>query len=349
MHVRDVGEFRLIEMLAETLAAEGLEGPDFTGSDAFASRAGIGDDAAAWEGEAGTRVLTTDAMVEGVHFELGLTSWRDLGWKTMVVNLSDVAAMGCAPTCSVVTLGLRDDQQVEGLLEMYRGMADACRSHGGRVVGGDVVRSPVFFVSVAMEGEAGIAGQDGRGIILTRGAAEIGDVIAVTGSLGDSAGGLRMALAGERFDEATAQLQTAHFRPEPRLGAGQALAAAGIRAAMDVSDGLVGDLSKLCQAGKVGAVVRGDDVPVSDVLRRRFPDDWLSLALAGGEDYELLFTGREEAVREVSETVDVPVTMIGEVVEASRGVSVVDANGHAIEANGGGWDHFATGRDGGDR
>ena len=348
MHVRDAGEFRLIEMLAETLAAEGVEGPDLTGSDAFVPRAGIGDDAAAWEGKAGTRVLSTDAMVEGVHFELGLTSWRDLGWKTMAVNLSDVAAMGCIPTCSVVTLGLRDDQQVEGLLEMYRGMADACRSHGGRVVGGDVVRSPVFFVSVAMEGKTGIGGQDGRGIILTRGAAEIGDVIAVTGSLGDSAGGLRMALAGERFDEATAQLRTAHFRPEPRLAAGRALVAAGIRAAMDVSDGLVGDLTKLCEASKVGAVVRGDDVPVSDVLRRRFPDDWLSLALTGGEDYELLFTGREEAVREVSEAVDVPVTMIGEVVEASRGVSVVDANGHAIKANSGGWDHFTTGPDGGD-
>lgn len=348
MHVRDAGEFRLIEMLAETLAAEGVEGPDLTGSDAFVPRAGIGDDAAAWEGEAGTRVLSTDAMVEGVHFDLGLTGWRELGWKTMAVNLSDVAAMGCTPTCSVVTLGLRDDQQVEGLVEMYRGMADACRTHGGRVVGGDVVRSPVFFVSVAMEGEAGIAGQDGRGIILTRGAAEIGDVIAVTGSLGDSAGGLRMALAGERFDEATAQLRTAHFRPEPRLAAGQALVAAGICAAMDVSDGLVGDLSKLCQASKVGAVVRGDDVPVSDVLRRRFPDDWLSLALAGGEDYELLFTGREEAVREASEAGDVPVTTIGEVVEASLGVSVVDGYGHAIEADGG-WDHFATGRDGGDR
>ena len=93
--------------------------------------------------------------------------------------------------------------------------------------------------------------------------------------------------------------------------------------------------------------MRGDDVPVSDVLRRRFPDDWLSLALAGGEDYELLFTGREEAVREASEAVDVPVTMIGEVVEASRGVSVVDGYDHAIEAEGG-WDHFATGPDGGD-
>ncbi len=336
MLVRDTGEFRLIDLLADTLAAEDAEGP----------RLGIGDDAAVWEGESGTRVLTTDTMVEGVHFDLDLTGWRDLGWKAMAVNLSDVAAMGCLPTCSVVTLGLRDDLPVEGLVEMYRGMAEASRSHGGRVVGGDVVRSPVFFVSVAMEGEATVSGPDGRGVSLMRHTAEIGDVIAVTGSLGDSAGGLHLALAGENFENSTERLRAAHFRPEPRLAAGQALASAGIRAAMDISDGLVGDLTKLCDASGVGAVVRGGDVPVSDALRRRLPDKWLSLALTGGEDYELLFTGREETVREASKAVDVPVTIIGEIVEASRGVSVLDADGMAIDTERGGWDHFATGSDG---
>ena len=347
MLVRDTGEFRLIELLAETLATEGVEGPNSKQPPVQGLRLGIGDDAAVWEGEAGTRVLTTDAMVEGVHFDLNLTSWRDLGWKAMAVNLSDVAAMGCLPTCSVVTLGLRDDQQVEGLVEMYRGMAEACRSHGGRIVGGDVVRSPVFFLNVAMEGHASITDTDGGGIILTRDAAEIGEVIAVTGSLGDSGGGLQMAMAGENFDDSTARLRAAHFHPEPRLAAGQALAKTGIRAAMDISDGLAGDLTKLCEASGVGAVVRGNELPVSDPLRWRFPDRWLSLTLTGGEDYELLFTGREETVREVSDAVDVPVTIIGEIVEAPRGVSVVNADGDAIDVEGGGWDHFATGPGGG--
>ena len=349
MLIRDIGEFRLIQLLAETLTFEGVEGPNLKQPDAWSPRVGIGDDAAVWEGEAGTRVLTTDAMVEGVHFELGLTGWRDLGWKAMAVNLSDIAAMGCLPTLSVVTLGLRDNLPVDGLVEMYRGIADACRSHGGRVVGGDIVRSPVFFVSVAMEGQASITEPDGRGAILTRGAAEIGDVIAVTGSLGDSAGGLRIAQAGEGFDDSTERLRAAHFRPEPRLAAGQALARAGIRAAMDISDGLVGDLTKLCEASDVGAVVRGHEVPTSDALRSRFPVDWLSLALTGGEDYELLFTGPEAAIREVTEAVDVPVTIVGEIVDASRGVTVVDADGDAIEANQGGWDHFSTGPSGEDR
>ena len=349
MLVRDAGEFRLIELLAETLDAEGVEGPSFRGSNALRPSIGIGDDAAVWEGEAGTRVLSTDAMVEGVHFELGLTGWSDLGWKAMAVNLSDVAAMGCLPSVSVVTLGLREDLPVEGLVEMYRGIAEACRSHGGQVVGGDIVRSPVFFVSVAMEGQATTAGPDGQDLILIRDAAEIGDVIAVTGSLGDSAGGLRMALAGEGFDDSTARLRSAHFRPEPRLVAGQALMRAGVRAAMDISDGLVGDLTKLCEASGVGAVVRGNDVPVSDALRSRFPGEWLSLALTGGEDYELLFTGRQADVGEVADALDVPVTIVGEIVDESRGVRVVDTDGQDMEQNHGGWDHFAADASGFDR
>ena len=349
MQVRDTGEFRLIELLAETLATEGAEGPEHAGPAAIANGFGIGDDAAVWEGDAGIRTLTADAMVEGVHFDLGLTSWRDLGWKALAVNLSDVAAMGCAPTCSVVTLGLRDDLPVDGLVEMYRGMAEACRAYGGRIVGGDIVRSPVFFVNVAMEGESSVRGQDGEGLILTRAAAEVGDAIAVTGSLGDSAGGLRTALAGKEFDETTTRLHDAHFRPEPRLGAGQALARAGVRAAMDVSDGLVGDLKKLCEASGVGAVVRGGDVPMSDALRSTYPDEALSLALTGGEDYELLFTGRMETIRRASEGMDVPVMAIGEIVEAPAGVTVLDFNGNAIDVDEGGWDHFSGGREKGTR
>ncbi len=344
MLVRDAGEFRLIGLLSEILLNEGVDGLSDACSDEWRLRIGIGDDAAVWDDESGTRVFSTDAMVEGVHFDLTLTGWRDLGWKAMAVNLSDIAAMGCLPGISAVTLGLRDDLPVDGLVEMYRGIAEACRSHGGGVVGGDVVRSPVFFVSVSMEGRASIADRDGRGAVLTRSAAEVGDVIAVTGSIGDSAGGLRMALAGEPFDDSTARLHAAHFRPEPRISVGQALTRAGIKAAIDISDGLTGDLAKLCEAAGVGAIVRASDLPVSDTLRSRFGDDWLSLALSGGEDYELLFTAPEDAVRDELEAGDIPVTIIGEIVEASRGVTVVDAVGNAVLPRGDGWDHFAAGR-----
>ena len=99
-------------------------------------RLGIGDDAAAWSSDAGVSVATTDTLVEGVHFRLEWTGWRDLGWKSMVASLSDVAAMGCSPTAGMVTLGLRSDHEVDDVLELYRGMLDACDRSGGAIVGG---------------------------------------------------------------------------------------------------------------------------------------------------------------------------------------------------------------------
>ncbi len=340
MLVGDIGEFKLIEILTETLDTEGVSQSDHVGADGGTLRLTIGDDAAVWDAPSGTRVFTTDTMVEGVHFVLDQIGWHDLGWKAMAVNLSDVAAMGCLPTYSIVTLGLRDDLPVDGLTEMYRGIAEACREHGGDVVGGDVVRSPVFFVTVAMEGSTTVTNGSDVGVVLTRSAAQVGDAIAVTGTLGDSAGGFRIASAGRPFDDETARLRNAHFRPIPRLDVGQALVKAGVKAAMDVSDGLIGDLTKLCDASGVGAVVHSQKIPVSDELTQKFPDDWLSLALGGGEDYELLFTAPREVVEDVGKAIDLPVTIIGEIVESSRGVTVIDKEGDPIEAASGGWDHF---------
>lgn len=338
MRVRDVGEFHLIDLLADALHADGLSSPHST---AWTLRQGVGDDAAVWEASSGTRVLSTDTMVDGVHFELGRIAWRDLGWKIMAVNLSDIAAMGCAPACSVVTLGLPGDLPVAGLVEMYRGMADVSSVYGGAVVGGDIVGSSVFFVTVAMEGTPVVA-SDGEDVVLLRSAAQAGDIVAVTGMLGDSAGGLRILLDGQPFDSQSVQLADAHFRPSPRIVVGQEIARAGVRAAIDVSDGLLGDLAKLCDASDVGAVVRVQDVPVSPVLRARFPNEWLSLALTGGEDYELLFAAPERAAMDVRDAVSVPVTIVGEIVDSSRGIVVMDECGRTIQTTAGGWDHFQT-------
>lgn len=345
MRVRDVGEFRLIELLADSLRADGLSAPR---SDDWTLLQGVGDDAAVWDASSGRRVLSTDTMVDGVHFELGRIAWRDLGWKVMSVNLSDIAAMGCAPDCSVVTLGLPGDLPVDGLVEMYRGIAEASSLHGGVVVGGDIVRSPVFFVTVAVEGASAVA-VGGEEVVLLRSAAQTGDVVAVTGILGDSAGGLRMLQDGHPFDGESEGLSDAHFRPSPRIDVGQEVARAGGRAAIDVSDGLLGDLAKMCAASGVGAVIRARDVPVGSVLKDRFPNEWLSLALAGGEDYELLFAAPEQAAMDVRAAVSVPVTIVGEIVDAARGVVVVDECGRTIQAGVGGWDHFrpASGSEGG--
>ena len=343
MLVKDVGEFRLIEMLAEVL------GTDPAGRDVVRDEAGfelkksIGDDAAVWKGPAATTVMTSDTMVDGVHFNLDHTGWSDLGWKAMAVNLSDVAAMGCAPLYSTVTLGLKAELPVDGLKDMYRGMAEACRLHGGSIVGGDVVRSPTFFVAVTMTGSAAPSEKRAAGSapLLARDRASVGDVVAVTGSLGCSRGGLRMLLEGLCFDaDVEAHLGDTHNRPTPRVAEGLQLARHGVKAAIDVSDGLVDDLGKLCQASGVGARIVSDRVPVDAFLRRAYRDDWLTFALSGGEDYELLFTADRNAMEQVTSTLDVPATVIGEIVDRSLGVTVVDVSGAVVPAATAGWDHF---------
>ena len=345
MQVKDIGEFRLIDKLAQSIAAENdglIRRLDERG---FRVRLSIGDDAAAWDAPTGVRVLTTDTMVEGVHFNLSQIGWRDLGWKSLAVNLSDVAAMGCTPLYSVITLGLRGDLPVDGLLEMYQGMLDAHRLCGGAIVGGDIVSAPVFFVTVALEGAAVASKGRNPDALLTRNSAMPGDRIAVTGHLGCSGGGLRILLGGyspsRTFDDETAShLRDAHVRPMPRVAQGMTLAEQGVVTAMDISDGLVDDLGKMCKASGVGAVIRADRVPADDILKKAYPDDWLSLALGGGEDYELLFTAPPEVMGRVAAMLGVPVSVIGDIVEGPPDVKVLDRDGSIMPIESGGWDHF---------
>ncbi len=338
MLVKDMGEFGLIDTLAQAIAAENGRLIERAGRRGFRVRVSIGDDAAAWEAPSGLSVMTTDTMVEGVHFNLGQIGWRDLGWKSLAVNLSDVAAMGCAPLFSLITLGLRGELPVDGLVEMYKGMLDAHRGFGGAIVGGDIVSSPAFFVTVALEGAAA-----GGGALLSRHTAAPADKIAVTGRLGCSGGGLRMMLEGRthQYDAETAShLREAHNRPTPRVAEGMALAEGGVLAAMDISDGLMDDLGKMCRASGVGAVVRSELAPADDYLKRAYPDDWLSLALGGGEDYELLFAAPQDVIDRVSPMLDAPVTVIGDIVKAPLEVKVLDSEGNAMNVASGGWDHF---------
>ncbi len=350
MNVEDIGEFRLIDTLAQAIAEENGNLIGRLDERGFRVRLSIGDDAAAWDAPPGVRVLTTDTMVEGVHFNLGQISWRDLGWKSLAVNLSDVAAMGCAPLYSVVTLGLRGDLPVDGLLEMYQGMLDAHRLCGGAIVGGDIVSTPVFFVTVALEGAAVASNPSTKGdALLTRSSAMPGDKIAVTGHLGCSGGGLRILLGSESRsqtfdDETSSHLINAHTRPMPRVAQGITLAKQGVVTAMDISDGLVDDLGKMCNVSGVGAVIRADLVPADGFLKKAYPDDWLSLALGGGEDYELLFTAPQEVMDKIAfpftEGLDVPISIIGDIVEGPSEVKVLDRDGNALPVERGGWDHF---------
>ena len=348
MLVRDTSEFALIDLMAAAFEAQGaqeptvrpelVEGPPTKTRPGYRLLYGIGDDAAAWDAPAGPTVAATDTMVEAVHFTLGTTTWEDLGWKAMAVNLSDIAAMGCEPLYALVTLGLRGDIPVAGLESMCSGMAQAGRKYGCAVVGGDTVSSPVLFVTVAVTG----APPDGAGSpLLSRSAAVPGDAVAVTGSLGCSAGGLRMRQQGLCLPaDVSAHLAAAHDRPVPRVNEGVALARAGVRAAIDVSDGLWDDLGKLSRASGVGAVLRAGRVPVNDYLRTAYPGEAMDLALGGGEDYELLFTAPEDVVQRAQREMDTPIAIIGEVVDEPCGVQILDSSGRPMELPSTGWDHF---------
>ena len=338
MLVRDTSEFALIDLMAAAFEAGGTAAPQSEERLGYRLLQGIGDDAAVWDAPAGPMVAATDTMVEGVHFRLGTTTWDSLGWKAMAVNLSDIAAMGCEPLYALVTVGLRGDIPVAGLESMCSGMAEAGRAYGCAVVGGDTVSSPVLFVTVAV---TGAPPDGGDSPLLSRSAAVPGDVVAVTGSLGCSAAGLRMRQENICLpDDVSPHLSAAHDRPVPRVPEAVALARAGVRAAIDVSDGLADDLGKLCRASGVGAVLYAGRVPVDAFLRADYPADAVEMALAGGEDYELLFTAPEDVVLRAEREIDTPIAIIGEIVEEPRGVRVLDASGRPMKLRSAGWDHF---------
>ena len=334
MLVRELGEFELIDALASAIADRNQQRIKSLDERGFQMLRAIGDDAAAWSSPSGVRVFTADTMVEGVHFDLRYTGWRDLGWKSLATNISDVAAMGCAPTYATVTLGLRGDLPVDGLVEMYKGMMDLTETCGGAVVGGDIVKSPAFFISVALQGFTSDANA-----LLLRTEAKPGDRIAVTGNLGSSGAGLKLLTEGAGL-ASYAYLVAAHNRPIPRVVEGEVLSHVGVRCAMDISDGLLDDLGKLCRASKVGARIHATDIPIDTRLKATFPSSWLELALGGGEDYELLFTASAEAIESVEQAMLTRMTVIGQVVGAEQGIIVLNEEGEPLQVGLGGWDHF---------
>lgn len=356
MAVSEVGEFELIDRLASLVA----------GPRSHALKIGIGDDAAAWTSEPHTMtVATADALVEGVHFDLTTTSWRDLGWKALAENVSDVAAMGCLPRYAFVTLGLPTTTPLGDVEDLYRGMGDCARAYDFVVAGGDVVRAPVLTLSVTLIGTSVRAGEmelpEER--LLRRSRANPGDVIAVTGPLGGSAAGLRLLQQGwcESAERATAESERAradragaegvlvqtHRRPTPRVTAGQELVSAGVRCAIDVSDGLVADVGHICEQSNVDAELITEQIPVHSAASVCFGAEALELALTGGEDYELVCVGPADRIAATSERLvalgEPALTAIGSVLPRAGtrpDVNVRSAKGEARPVQRGGYRHF---------
>jgi thiamine-monophosphate kinase len=303
---------------------------------------GIGDDAAVWVSPTPAQIATTDTLVEGVHFLPGVP-WSDLGWKSLAINVSDVAALGGTPQYALITLALPGEFLVGDVLDFYRGLAEAGRHFGVVVAGGDMVRAPQFIVTVALTGRPSLA-DDGTPLLLRRDAARPGDAIAVSGYLGDSAAGLRLLTGSvDCPPQAAEHLRRAHLRPDPPIDLGRAAVAAGVRCAIDVSDGLAQDLGHICEMSGLGAVVHADRLPISEHLRRAFPEEATTLASAGGEDYELLLTGPAGTLEELGRLTSVPLTVIGEMLaDGTQRPRFLDSRGREIALAKAGWDHFAV-------
>jgi thiamine-monophosphate kinase len=310
-------------------------------------RVGIGDDAALATVRTGELALTTDLLVEGSHFERRLIAPRDLGYKAIAVNLSDLAAMGASPRFALVSLGLPAAVDAAWVVELYGGMVECSSEYAVSIVGGDLSRARETTISVTLVGEV----PAGRAVL--RSGASAGERIAVTGTLGASAAGLLLSRSPKDVlsESLTAgwgrQLLHAHERPTPRIGEGETLALSGATAMMDLSDGLSRDLPRLCRASGVGAAIRADRVPVAPALAanaKRLGIDPLDVALSGGEDYELLAVlpagVLDDAAERLRDRFGVALTEIGETT-APEGITILGDDGEERPLEPKGWDHFA--------
>jgi thiamine-monophosphate kinase len=305
---------------------------------------GIGDDCAVvgpYEGKA--LLLTTDTLLEDIHFLLAKIPPEHLGEKSVAVNLSDIAAMGGKALHLLVSLAIPRTMSVDTVHAMYRGMKRICRRYGVNILGGDTVASPHrLMINVTVLGEAP------EKEVLYRSGARPGDYIYLTGTIGDSAAGLRLIRGEFSAPEQVAfPLREAHNRPVPHLEAGRIIARSGLASAMiDLSDGLLSDLRHICEASSVGARLIYNALPLSGELKALAEAnnfDPYKLALAGGEDYRLLITvprQNAEAFNNIfSGGIPCPAFQVGQITE-HLGMRITRPDGSEEMLEPRGYNHF---------
>ena len=318
----------------------------YTGGGSGELELGIGDDAAVLRLGDGLWCVTTDLLVEGVHFDLSYMTPLELGRRAMAANLSDLAAMGALPGFGFLSLGM-PQKPTRSLAEgLVRGLTGLGQEHGLVLAGGDTVRAPALTLNLCLMGSC-----QGYKPCLRSGAKK-GDAICLTGPLGASRAGLAWLQEGrDPKDPTAAGAVKAHVDPVPRVEPGRLLAQSGrVRAMMDVSDGLAIDLARLCRASSLGAKLNAAQVPVSpaaQAVAESMGADALDWALTGGEDFELLFTCDPQDValldRVLREECPGVCLYTPGRMTAGKGVKLLDEDGCEKEIGYSGFDHFREG------
>ena len=333
LYITELGEFGLIERIQEGCLVEPKR-----------VIKGIGDDAAVLPYHPGYLLLvSTDMLVENIHFTCETATPWEIGYKAVAVNVSDIAAMAGVPGEIVISIGLPPQAKVEFVDELYQGIKECCRSFGINIIGGDTVASPKAIVI-----NITILGKVETEKVLYRSTARPGDLLLVTGDLGGSAAGLDLLLDPRPLNaELANQLKERHLRPLPRVKEARvATEIPGLTAADDISDGLATEIREVAKASNVGALIYAERIPLSPGLKEVaevYGKSPLDYALFGGEDFELLWTCRPEAAERISQEVKrvcgTPVTVIGEIVPPEEGLKLL-YQGQKIPLPAGGYNHF---------
>jgi thiamine-monophosphate kinase len=335
--ISSLGEFGLIDHLTKNIELQNAS-----------SVLGVGDDAAVIDHFGKQTVVTTDLLVEGVHFDLMYTPLKHLGYKSVIVNLSDIYAMNAIPTQIVISLGISNRFSLEAMDEFYEGVYAACTKYGVDLVGGDTTSSQKgFIISVTAIGEVA------PDKFVKRSTAQKGDLLCVSGDLGAAYVGLLflerekkiyMESPGVQPDlEGESFVIGKLLKPEARKDIIEFLASSEIvpTAMMDISDGLSSEVLHICKQSNLGCVLYEDKIPVNEQMKQaafKFEIDPTACALSGGEDYELVFTIPQSEYDKL--VLNEEISVVGYMTEPEQGAHIITKGGskHALTAQG--WNHL---------
>jgi len=327
--LQEIGEFGLIHRIRKGI----------TSSDPALVQ-GIGDDVAVIEMGKKALLITTDILIEDIHFDLSWTDPHQLGRKALAVNLSDIASMGGTPKYFLISIGLPKNLPLSFVSSFYRGLKKEATRFRVELIGGDTSLSQKIVINICLLGEGR------KKDLLFRRGARVGDDLFVSGTLGDAALGLRILQKKGKAKGAEGLIKK-HLSPRPRLELGQAIAKHHWATAMiDVSDGLLIDTSHLIQESGVGVRIWEDQIPLSRFYRKwvhSFSKDPFRFALSGGEDYELLFTAPpelRERISSLARSLRIPITRIGEILPIKEGLHIIKKDGKDDSPSRLGFEHF---------